>query len=154
MTQNPAPVPRASGRLTSMGTAEFSGIDATILMGGDGKPFTVMEMIVRPGMGAPAHISFHEDKVFHISEGNFLFLIGEDRIKAKAGDHLFAGRRQVHSFSALGSKPARMTLVSNPAHHDRFFRALSALPVPHDPKEVEAVCETCDQRIVGPIVEA
>lgn len=58
---------------------------------------------------------------------------------------------QIHSFVAQAG-PARMTLVSSPAHHDRFFRAFGALPVPHDPGQVEAVCRACDQQIVGLVV--
>jgi len=130
---------------------QFSGIDASILMGGENAPFTVMDMTVAPGMGAPAHISFHEEKLFHILEGTFLFLIGDDRVEARAGDHIYVAKGQVHGFSACGNADARMTLVSTPAHHDRFFRALSDLPVPHAPEDVEAVCKACDQKIVGPV---
>ncbi len=141
------------GRLTPSGTARFSGIDANILMGDDHAPFSVMEMVVELGMGAPAHISRREDKIFHITKGAFLFLIGEKRIEANEGDHLFVGQGQVHSFSAQGDGPARMTLVSTPANHDRFFQALSAIDTPHDPQDVEAVCVNYDQQIVGPIVQ-
>jgi len=139
------------GLLTATASAKFSGITAGILMGGEGAPFTVMEMAVEAGMGAPAHISFHEDKLFHVSEGQFLFLIGERRFEAQPGAHVFVGKGQVHGFSALGG-PARMTLVSTPAHHHGFFRELAALPLPHDPREVEEVCRNFDQRIVGPVV--
>ena len=153
MTQHLASTQLTSGRLLPTDTAQFSGIDANILMGGDGAPFTVMEMVVAPGMGAPAHISHQEDKVFHVSDGKLLFLIGENLLEASAGDHLFVPKGQLHSFSAQGDGFARMTLVSTPAHHDRFFRALSELPVPHDPQDVEVVCRECNQSIVGPVVQ-
>lgn len=154
MTETVESAQKTGGLLSSLGTAQFSGITATILMGGDGLPFSVIEMVVDPGMGAPAHISLREDKVFHVSKERFLFLIGETQVEASEGDHLFVGKGQVHSFSAQSGKPARMTLVSTPAHHDRFFRALSALPTPHDPQDVQAVCVDCHQQIVGPIVQA
>lgn len=154
MFENTAASNQLGGRLTSLGIAQFSGIEATILLGSDGAAFTVMEMVVAPGMGAPAHISCLEDKIFHISQGPFLFLIGETHIEATDGDHLFVAKGQVHSFCAHGDTAARMTLISTPAHHDRFFRALSALPIPHDPQDVEAVCIDCDQQIVGPIVQS
>ncbi|MGI9377358.1 MAG: cupin domain-containing protein [Tsuneonella suprasediminis] len=154
MTQNSSATSPQGRVLESTGSAQFSGINASILMGGENAPFTVMDMNVAPGMGAPAHISFHEDKLFHISEGTFLFLIGDDRVEACAGDHVYVAKGQVHGFSACGNTDARMTLVSTPAHHDRFFRALSDLPVPHAAEDVEAVCKACDQKIVGPVVLA
>ena len=153
MTDNLASAQNSGGRLTSSETARFSGIDATILMGGTNAPFSVMEMVVELGMGAPAHISRREDKIFHISKGAFLFLVGDTRIEANEGDHVFVGQGQVHSFSAQGDGLARMTLVSTPANHDRFFRALSRLQTPHDLQDVETVCANCDQQIVGPIVQ-
>ncbi|SMF56254.1 hypothetical protein SAMN02982989_0146 [Xaviernesmea oryzae] len=45
-----------------------------------------------------------------------------------------------------------MTLVSTPARHDRFFQTMDALPVPHDLNDVQAVCETFGQAIVGLVV--
>lgn len=153
MTEHLASAQTNYGLLSPSDTAQFSGITATILMGDDQTPFTVMEMVIEPGMGAPAHISPREDKVFHVSKGRFLFLIGDTRIEANDGDHLFVAKGQVHSFSAQGDRPARMTLVSTPSHHHRFFQALSALPTPHEPQDVQAVCVDCDQQIVGPIVQ-
>lgn len=144
--------PLVSGALSPVGKTRFSGIDADILLGGDKAPFTVMEMTVAPGMGAPAHISFHEDKVFHVTEGSLLFLVGEDRLTAESAAHVYVAKGVTHSFSALGDNPARMTLVSTPAHHERFFQALSALAVPHDPQEVATVCAALDQAVVGPVV--
>ena len=153
MTEHRTSAQNPGGLLSSSGTAEFSGITATILLGDDAAPFTVMEMVVDPGMGGPAHISPSEDKVFHISKGPVLFLIGQERIEANDGDHLFVRKGQVHSFSAQGDQPSRMTLVSTPSHHHRFFQALSALPTPHEPQDVQAVCIDCDQQIVGPVVQ-
>ncbi|WP_346913120.1 cupin domain-containing protein [uncultured Roseibium sp.] len=141
-----------SGALSPISRASFSGIDADVLLGGDKAPFTVMDMTVAPGTGAPAHISFHEEKVFHVAEGAFLFLVGEDRITVEPGQHVYVAQGVTHGFSALGASPARMTLVSTPAHHERFFKALSDLSVPHDPQEVAAVCAAFDQAIVGPVI--
>lgn len=153
MTEHHTSAQNSGGLLLSSGTAEFSGITAEVLLGRDDVPFTVMEMVVEPGMGSPAHISPREDKVFHISKGPLLFLIGEEHIEANDGDHLFVRKGQVHSFSAQGDQPSRMTLISTPSHHHRFFQALSALPTPHDPQDVQRVCVDCHQQIVGPIVQ-
>lgn len=151
MDITPHLVTPSSGVLSSHASARFSGIDAEILLGGEAAPMTVMAMTVQPDQGAPAHISFDEDKVFCISEGHLLFLIDVQKIQVKAGDRLFVVKGVTHSFSAMGGV-ARMVLVSTPARHDRFFQAMDALPVPHDLNHVQAVCETFGQAIVGPVV--
>lgn len=153
MTQETLSHPIPGGILSSSSLAKFSGIDAEILMGGDLAPFSVMAMKVEHGMGAPAHISFHEDKVFVITEGIFLFQIGESRVRVAAGEHLFVAKGEIHSFSAINENSAKMTLISTPSHHDRFFQALSDLPLPHEQEAVVAICEEMDQTIVGPVVQ-
>lgn len=153
MNSASVPAPGSSGRLSITGRARFSGIDADILLGGSSAPLTVISMTVAPGMGAPAHISHDEDKLFHVTEGRLRFLIGDRHLDAGPGAHIFAAKGDVHGFSALDGSPAKMTLVSTPARHDRFFQALSDLPEPHEPDQVQAVCEAFRQAIVGPLVE-
>ncbi len=142
----------AAGRLSVNAVASFAGITAEILLGGDQAPMTVMSMTITPGQGAPAHISFSEDKVFVIIDGRLAFLVNEDRFTASAGEHIFVARGVTHSFSALDGIPARMTLVATPARHDRFFLAMSDLPMPHNPDAVQRVCAQFDQAITGPVV--
>ena len=140
-----------AGKLQGDDRASFSGIDAEILLGGD-SPLTVLEMRVEPGLGAPAHMSNSEDKIFVVKEGRLTFLVGEDQVVADCCDTIFIPRGVVHSFTAMDGKDARMTLVSNPARHDRFFKAMGDLSEPHEPSEVQAICERFDQAIVGPVV--
>lgn len=142
-----------SGKLTASRTATFSGIRADILLGGESSPMTVMAMTIEPDHGAPAHISHGEDKVFEIMDGRLLFLIEDQKIHVSRGEQVFVGRGVTHSFSALDGVPARMTLVSTPSKHDRFFAAMDELSFPHDLAEVQAVCQRFDQAIVGPIVD-
>ena len=144
--------PDRMGRLSATGRASFSGITAGILLGGEQASMTVMEMTVGVGAGAPAHVSTDEDKVFRITEGRLLFLVGDDRITVSPGDTVFVPKAITHSFAALDDASAGMVLVSTPARHDRFFQDMDALPLPHDPADVEAVCKRHGQIIVGPVV--
>ncbi|MEQ8656219.1 MAG: cupin domain-containing protein [Hyphomicrobiales bacterium] len=122
-------------------------------MGGESAPMTVMAMTVASEQGAPDHISHGEDKVFQIMQGNLIFSVGTNKIKASPGEVIFVGRGVAHSFSALNGEPAVMMLIATPAKHDRFFAAMDALPSPHNISEVHAVCERFDQSIVGPVVK-
>lgn len=142
-----------SGKCDVLGTASFSGIDADILIGGENAPMTVMALAVQDGFGAPEHISHGEDKVFLIEEGQFCFLVGDNKFVANAGERVFVPRGIKHSFTPLGSDSGRMTLVSTPGKHDRFFQAMSSLKTPHSMEDVAALCEKFDQTIVGLIVK-
>tara|TARA_B100000282_G_scaffold243044_1_gene186118 strand:- start:143 stop:610 length:468 start_codon:yes stop_codon:yes gene_type:complete len=140
--------------LSSSAVVNFSGIEAAVLMGqDDGAPFSVMTLTVSERMGSPAHISPDEDKLFHVTKGRFVFLVGESKFIASSGDYVFVGKGEVHSFSAKSSENAVMTLVSSPAGHEQFFLGLAELPLPHDEKQVSEVCHRCRQQIVGPVVE-
>jgi len=144
---------KLSGKCHVLGTASFSGIDANILLGGENAPMTVMALAVQEGSGAPEHISHREDKVFLVEDGQFCFLVGDEKIVANSGERIFVPRGTNHSFTPLGSDSGRLTLVSTPGMHDRFFQAMSALKMPHSMEDVAAVCEEFSQTIVGPIVK-
>ncbi|MGK6325329.1 cupin domain-containing protein [Sphingomonas sp. DT-51] len=150
MTTSDQPQTHFSGLLTPCGTARFSGIEARIMLGGEQAAMTVMILTVTKGQGAPAHISLEEDKLFCVESGHLLFVIGTERILAQAGERVFVARGVTHGFSAVNTE-AQMTLVSTPARHDRFFQAMSELPMPHAQADVQAVCKRFGQAIVGPI---
>ena len=143
-----------NGKCSLIATAYFSGIKADILIGGENSPMTVMELTVEPNMGAPAHISHGEDKVFFIIEGSLAFLVGNQKIQAHEGERIFVGKGTPHSFVALDNKSARMNLVSTPGRHDRFFLAMGQLSTPHKMEEVRSVCERFEQTILGPVIDA
>lgn len=154
MSEQEHPNKIISGKCNVLGKADFSGISADILLGGENAPMTVMDFTVEPGQGAPTHVSHGEDKVFLIREGRFVFLVDTQKIQATEGDCIFISRETPHSFSVIGETFGRMTLISTPGLHDQFFKAMGGLPTPHVMEQVQSVCSCFGQTIVGPIVEA
>jgi hypothetical protein len=57
----------------------------------------------------------------------------------------------VHGFVNLQQSDAIQVLVSTPARHHDFFRAMAALRVNYGPAELEAICRTFNQKIVGTV---
>ncbi|PYE21530.1 quercetin dioxygenase-like cupin family protein [Paraburkholderia silvatlantica] len=112
-------------------------------------PYTVMEMRIGTGSGAPAHRSLDEDKTFVVHEGALEFKIGETVQRVSAGAVVTVARGDVHGFVNRETANACMLLVAAPARHDAFFRAMAALPVPHDIEAVRRICERYRQVIVG-----
>jgi quercetin dioxygenase-like cupin family protein len=112
-------------------------------------PYTVMEMRIGTHGGAPAHRSLDEEKTFVMLEGTLEFQIGATVETVTAGTVVTVARGDVHGFSNPADAYARMLLISAPAGHDGFFRAMAALPTPHDIEAVRRICELHRQVIVG-----
>ncbi|VVE14108.1 cupin [Pandoraea pneumonica] len=128
----------------------FANMDVRLIEGvGSPRDLTIMDMTVNPHGGAPMHRSLDEAKTFVMTQGRLQFTVGEVTRDVAAGDTVIVAKGDVHGFTNLMETPARMLLVSTPARHDAFFRAMAALPVPHDPNAVREVCETYRQVIVG-----
>src|ERR1700744_897175 len=64
------------GVTTEFEMTEFAGI-TTKIINPYPSSFTVLDMTVKPGFGAPAHISSTEDKLFLVIEGQIKYLIGD-----------------------------------------------------------------------------
>lgn len=139
---------KKTGLLGEIETAEFAGMTVRLIAGGDG-PVTVMDMHVAQGGGAPDHKSFDEEKTFVLLAGRLAFRTGDAHTVLVPGAVMHVAKADVHGFTNLDPTPARVMLISTPARHDAFFRAMSALPVPHDPAQVRRVCATFRQEIVG-----
>ena len=69
---------------------------------------------IGPMAGPPLHVHKYQDEVFQIIEGKFLFQIGNEKIKASAGDFVFGPRKVPHTFYQV-SKNAHMIFSYNPA---------------------------------------
>ncbi|WP_167336038.1 cupin domain-containing protein [Paraburkholderia bannensis] len=129
----------------------FANMQTRVIMGTTDAdaPYTVMEMRVGAGGGAPAHRSLDEDKTFVLLDGALDFRTGDVVQRVSAGEVVTVARGDVHGFTNVEDVEARMLLVAAPARHDAFFRAMAALPLPHDIEAVRRICERYRQVIVG-----
>ena len=51
-----------------------------------------------PSAGPPLHIHLHQDEVFMILEGEFVFQVGTERVAASADDVVFGPRNVPHTY--------------------------------------------------------
>ncbi|NIE65347.1 cupin domain-containing protein [Burkholderia sp. Ax-1719] len=139
-----------TGIIDAQDVLRFAGMESRVIAGLDGAaPYTIMDMCIAPGGGAPAHRSIGEDKTFVILEGALEFRFGACVRTVVAGDALAVARGDLHGFVNRLATPARMLLVASPARHDGFFRAMAALPVPHDIDAVRRISSEFAQQIEG-----
>ena len=84
----------------------------------------VIELLAPQGAGSPLHIHHNEDEWFYVTEGELMFWVGGQTIKAPAGSFVYGPRDIPHTF-AVTSPQARFILVSEPAGFEKFMRQLS-----------------------------
>lgn len=133
-------------------TTHFAGLFTRIINDAD-SPFTVLDMMIQPGFGAPAHISPNEEKLFIVVEGSIKYLIGEETAIAGPGARVQVPKGAIHGFTNVGTGEARHILVSTPRHHEEFFRDLHRIPHPQG-EHMDLLAEVASrngQQIVGPL---
>jgi quercetin dioxygenase-like cupin family protein len=131
---------------------DFAGISAKII-NSDTSPFTILDMRIKPGFGAPAHVSATEDKLFIVLEGTLKYRIGDSTEVVEHGARVQVPRGMVHGFTNVGVGDARHILVSTPRRHEEFFRDLHNIPEPREQHMhlLPGIAERHDQTIVGPL---
>jgi mannose-6-phosphate isomerase-like protein (cupin superfamily) len=84
-------------------------------------------------MATPVHRHSREDEAFYILDGQVSVYVGDDVVRAGAGDFLWAPRAVSHAF-CVESAQARLFVVATPAGFEQFFfdtgEPAAALTVP------------------------
>jgi mannose-6-phosphate isomerase-like protein (cupin superfamily) len=117
--------------------------------GQTGGTLAVLEGSFRPGSGAPAHVHHQHEESFYVLNGEFLFHLGSQSVRASAGSFVFAPRHVAHSFENVGTLPGRILGIMTPAGFEQFFEALAELPPgPVDPARIGQILAKYDQEVV------
>ncbi len=120
MKTNPPPVHTAAGTgKTYLGPGDMYTFLLTGAQSGDA--YFVVEANVPPGGGPPLHIHEREDETFYILEGECSFQIGDSKLRASAGDFIFAPRGIAHAFTNEGNSTLRMIMTFAPAGIEKYF---------------------------------
>lgn len=78
-----------------------------------------------PGYAGPPLHRHDFDEFFYVLEGEIVLDMGEERIRATAGDSVFVPGGAPHTFSNPGTKPATFQFVLNPAGFEKFFEEVA-----------------------------
>ena len=99
--------------------------------------------------GPPLHYHHAQDEWFFGREGEFVFQVGEDVFRLKAGDSVFGPRNVPHAFANV-SDTGRLIIVYQPAGAiEQFFLNGSRLANP-SPADLQAHYRAHGLEIVGP----
>ncbi|MGZ3851875.1 MAG: cupin domain-containing protein [Flavisolibacter sp.] len=77
--------------------------------------------------GGPAlHYHYEQDEYWYILQGEFVFKVGDQEFKAKAGDTVFGPRMVPHAFAKVGEGEAKILMFFQPAGKmEDMFRKIS-----------------------------
>jgi quercetin dioxygenase-like cupin family protein len=103
-----------------------------------------------PNGGPPLHIHPHQDEWFFILEGEYLFQVGEDRHRMKAGDTIFLPKAVPHGFIQLTEKGSAMVTYQPAGKMEAFFAATDKWTKPPSAQQVSEVFAAHDMTVVGP----
>ena len=129
----PRLLPPNSGDLVTV-----MGVRHRILVTADqsGGAYTLLKVSVPQGSGIPAHVHTREDEVFHVVEGAAEFLVGGERVDARAGATIVGPRGKPHAFKGTSREPCRMLVVVTPGGFERFLGELRGAK---DPATIGAI---------------
>ncbi|WP_298163035.1 cupin domain-containing protein [Brevundimonas sp.] len=115
-----------------------------------GGRLAVFEYVGHVPGGPPLHVHPDQDEMFYIHGGDYLFQVGTERRRLRAGDTIFLPRGEPHTFAQL-SDIGRMLFMFTPAGDmENFFRAMAELAGPPSEAEEAALFAAHGMRRLGP----
>ncbi len=131
------------------------GIQTRVLLpaAATGGALVLFEEITAPGAGPPLHVHAGQAEFFRVMEGDYEFMIDDERFLAGPGDTAFVPTGMPHAFWNCGTTPGRLLFGLTPAAEgEAFFEELSAFVTADGPPDVAAINEHFAGRfeIVGP----
>lgn len=99
--------------------------------------------------GPPLHL--HDaDETFYITEGEFIYQVGDNRVTAVAGSTVFIPRLTPHAFLTISEKGCMIFMVNPSGNVELLFERLSSYQEMPSIEEVVRVHEELGLKIVGP----
>lgn len=103
-----------------------------------------------PKRGTPLHVHPNQDEIFHVLEGEYQFLVGQDKFQLKIGESIFLPRKVPHAWTQVSDR-GRMTVILQPAGKlEEFFVTMAALEKEPSKEEIAKIFADHDMQVVGP----
>ena len=89
----------------------------------------VIEMTHHEKGGPGRHFHYDQDEWFYVVEGEYVFEVGQERLRMRSGDSLFGPRKVPHVWAFVGDQPGRILFTFTPAGQiEAFFREIGKAP--------------------------
>lgn len=95
-----------------------------------GGAYSIFEASSRPGGGPPPHVQHWEDECFYILEGEFEFLLENERSTLGMGSIVYVPKGTLHTHTNVGKGAGRLLVSQTPGGtHERFCEAVGEAQV-------------------------
>jgi mannose-6-phosphate isomerase-like protein (cupin superfamily) len=115
-----------------------AGIVCKVGSASTGGAYTVIELSLPAGAGAPTHVHQREDEVFYIIEGSCEILINGERHLAETGAMVVLPKKTAHGFRNPGESPNRILITATPGGLDSYFEEIAQVQA-NDPEAGQKV---------------
>ena len=117
-----------------------------VVSGDTGGNYSLIECTTA-GDGPPPHTHKAEEEAFYILEGEVNVTIGDRTIRGTAGSFVLIPRGTVHTFSKVGTEPAKMLVIISPAGFEQFFTEIDGVT---DVEKIMTLAPKYNLAIMGP----
>lgn len=114
------------------------------------RDLTVFEYTGNEKGGPPLHVHPHQDEIFFIVQGEYLFQVDNDKHTLKAGDTIFLPRTVPHAFAQLTDTGKMFFLFQPSGKMEDFFRVIGNLTSAPTPEQGAKIFADHDMKVVGP----
>ena len=90
-----------------------------------GGAYSILELVLGPGKGAPMHVHHREDEIFCVAEGECEIVDSAGTQLALTGSVVRLARGIPHAFRNTGSVPCRLVITAIPGGLEGFFAAIN-----------------------------
>jgi quercetin dioxygenase-like cupin family protein len=132
---------------------------STKVSGADvGKAYAAIEVHTPPGLGPELHVHPNQNELFFMLKGSIGLQCGPDRTILRVGDAFLAPANIPHAYVTLGTEPAHMLNVFDPAGDIEGFFAeyapLVGVEGAPDQKKLAEAYANHGMKVVGPPLRA
>lgn len=146
----------AAGEGRKHGHLQLKGVNSNVLdvkISGsdtDGGLAIFEQTSLSQGRGTPLHIHPEQDEVFHVLEGEYVFLVGGEKFSLTTGETIFFPRKVPHAWTQVSAK-GKMRVILQPAGKlEDFFVTMVALDHEPTPAEITKIFGDNGMQVVGP----
>lgn len=103
-----------------------------------------------PNGGPPLHVHIDQDEWFFVTEGEYLFQVGEEKFSLKTGDTIFLPRNIPHAFVQITDKARTIVSYLPAGKMEDFFKVSDSWTTPPGKEHVIKVFDDHGMKVVGP----